>query len=63
MAYMSGRVGEEGIGLYQLIMSIYMLAATFASSGIGIAVSRLTAEAVAKSGGRSTSNRASGAPC
>lgn len=56
MAYMSGRIGAEGIGLYQLIVSIYMLAATLASSGIGIAVSRLTAEAVGKSGGRSTSD-------
>lgn len=56
LAYMSGRIGEEGIGLYQLILSIYMLAATFASSGIGIAVSRLTAEAISKSGGRRVSN-------
>ncbi len=56
MAYMSRKIGTEGVGLYQLIVSIYMLAATFASSGIGIAVSRLTAEAVGKSGGRSTSN-------
>ena len=52
LAYMSGKMGEEGIGLYQLILSVYMLAATFASSGIGIAVSRLTAEAISKSGGR-----------
>lgn len=56
MAYMSGKIGSEGIGLYQLIMSVYMLAATFASSGIGIAVSRLTAEAIGKSGGRSTTD-------
>ncbi len=56
LAYMSGKIGEEGIGLYQLILSIYMLAATFASSGIGIAVSRLTAEAISKSGGRSTTS-------
>lgn len=54
LAYMSSKIGEEGIGLYQLILSVYMLAATFASSGIGIAVSRLTAEAVSKSGGRGT---------
>ncbi len=56
LAYMSGKIGEEGIGLYQLILSIYMLAATFASSGIGIAVSRLTAEAISKSGGKRVSN-------
>ncbi len=56
LAYMSGKIGEEGIGLYQLILSIYMLAATFASSGIGIAVSRLTAEALSRSGGRNVTN-------
>ncbi len=56
LAYMSGKIGEEGIGLYQLILSIYMLAATFASSGIGIAVSRLTAEALSKSGGKKVTN-------
>lgn len=56
LAYMSGKIGEEGIGLYQLILSIYMLAATFASSGVGIAVSRLTAEAVSKNGGRTAAS-------
>ena len=37
-------VGSEGIGLYQLIFSVYMLAATFATSGISTAVTRLCAE-------------------
>ncbi|MCI8553708.1 MAG: polysaccharide biosynthesis protein [Clostridiales bacterium] len=42
--YMSNRIGAEGMGLYQLIFSIYVLASTFATSGISIAVTRLVAE-------------------
>jgi len=42
--YISNRIGAEGIGLYQLIASIYALAVTFATSGISIAVIRLVAE-------------------
>lgn len=37
-------IGSEGIGLYQLIFSVFMLASTFASSGISTAVTRLVAE-------------------
>ena len=33
-AYLSQKIGEAGIGLFQLIMSVYTLAVTFASSGI-----------------------------
>ena len=42
--WLSGRIGSEGMGLYQLIFSVYMLAATFATSGITTAVTRLIAE-------------------
>lgn len=42
--YLSNRLGAEGMGLYQLVLSLYMLVVTFATSGIGIAVSRMTAE-------------------
>lgn len=42
--YLSNRIGSEGIGLYQLIFSVYMLTATFASTGISTAVTRLVAE-------------------
>lgn len=45
--YMAGKIGAEGMGLYQLIFSIYTLAATFASAGISTAVTRLVADELA----------------
>lgn len=42
--YMSNKIGAEGMGLYQLIFSIYILASTFATAGITTAVIRLVSE-------------------
>lgn len=42
--YLSNIIGAEGIGLYQLIFSMYMLVSTFATSGISTAVTRLCAD-------------------
>ncbi len=42
--WLSNAVGAEGMGLYQLILSVYTLAATFATSGLSTAVTRLIAE-------------------
>ena len=56
IAWLSRAIGSEGIGLYQLISSVYILAGTLASSGIGVTVSRLIAESAARSGGCSTSD-------
>lgn len=39
--YLSAQIGAEGMGLYQLIFSVYVLASTFASCGISTAVARL----------------------
>lgn len=42
--WLVGRIGAAGIGLYQLVMSVGMLAATFAMSGIRFASTRLISE-------------------
>ena len=42
--FLSGKIGAEGMGLYQLIVSIYVLGSTFATSGISTAVTRLIAD-------------------
>lgn len=42
--YLAGKIGAEGIGLYQLIFSCYVFASTFAASGICTAVTRLVSE-------------------
>jgi len=42
--YLSVRIGAEGMGLYQLVMSVYTLFSAFATAGFTVAVSRLVAE-------------------
>lgn len=42
--YMSNLIGAEGMGLYQLIMPIYMLAWSLSSSGFTTTISKLVAE-------------------
>ena len=42
--YLSNILGAEGMGLYQLIFSVYLLASTIASAGITLAVTRLVSE-------------------
>lgn len=51
--WLSNRIGAEGMGLYQLVFSIYILASTFATSGISTAVTRLIAEEAGKGTRRS----------
>ncbi len=46
--YVTQQIGAEGMGLFTLIMSVYGFAVTFATSGIGLAVTRLCAEAMGK---------------
>lgn len=39
--YLSNQIGAEGMGLYQLVISIYVLGSTFATAGICTAVTRM----------------------
>jgi len=44
-AFISDKLGTDGMGLYTLIMSVYGLAVTAASSGVNLAATRMCAEA------------------
>ena len=46
--YMVDAIGVEGMGLYQLVMPIYLLSWSITSSGFSTAVSRITAAENAK---------------
>ena len=46
--YLSGKIGAEGMGLYQLIISIYVLGSTFAAAGITTAVTRMVTDELAR---------------
>ncbi len=47
MVYISNIIGAEGVGLYQLTFSVYLLFITFSCSGISIAVTRIVSEQIA----------------
>ena len=51
--WLAARVGSEGIGLYQLVLSIYVFVSSFASGGICTAVTRLVTDSLAVGGGKS----------
>ena len=42
--YISNKIGAEAIGLFSLVMSVYLFMITLASSGINLATSRIIAE-------------------
>lgn len=50
-AFVSRRLGADGMGLYTLIMSVYGLAVTVAASGVNLASTRMCAKALGKSEG------------
>ncbi len=52
--WLAKKIGSEGIGLYQLVFSVYVLASTFATSGISTAVTRLVAEELVVGNKKST---------
>ncbi len=43
-AYVSGKIGAQGMGLYSLVTSVYAFAVTLATSGVSLAVTRLVSE-------------------
>lgn len=45
-SFLSQKIGAEGMGLYQLIFSIFMLAVTLSTSGISLAVTRMVSGAI-----------------
>uniref|UniRef100_UPI004025C6CF oligosaccharide flippase family protein n=1 Tax=Gemmiger sp. TaxID=2049027 RepID=UPI004025C6CF len=44
-------LGGEGMGLYQLILALYMVFVSFATSGINVASARLAAQSLARGSG------------
>ncbi len=51
---LANNLGAQGMGIYQLIMSLYMLVVTFATSGVSFAVSRIVSENMATKNKKST---------
>ncbi|OOO00111.1 MAG: hypothetical protein ATN35_09015 [Epulopiscium sp. Nele67-Bin004] len=48
MIYISNKIGAEGIGIYQLAMTVYMMAYMIASAGIITSISKLVAEEISR---------------
>ncbi len=60
-SYLSQKIGSEGMGLYQLIFSVFMLTVTLSTSGISLAVTRMVSAAIAA--GRRETVRSTVARC
>lgn len=50
MIFLTKMLDSEGIGIYELILSLYMTAVIFASAGLSTSVSRTVAEELGKNG-------------
>ena len=50
-AFVSGKLGADGMGLLTLIMSVYGLSVTVAASGVNLASTRMCAEALGRGDG------------
>ncbi len=56
--YFAGLIGAAGMGLFQLIATVYALAATFATAGLSVVATRITSEQSVKNiGGLKTAMR------
>lgn len=47
-AYLSQKIGAEGMGVYQLLLSVYAFGVTLSIGGVGLAATRLVAEELAR---------------
>ena len=45
--YISNTIGEEAVGVFTLVMSVYMFGITLASAGINISATRVVSEELA----------------
>ena len=45
--YISNKVGPEAVGVFQLVMSVYLFFVTLATSGINLATTRVVSEELA----------------
>jgi stage V sporulation protein B len=59
--YLAAQLGGEGMGLYQLILAIYMVFVSLATSGINVASANLAAKSLAR--GKTMAKTASGLIC
>ena len=49
--FLAARLGPEGMGRYQLILSVYTVFVSLASTGVNVASTRLAAQSLARSRG------------
>lgn len=54
--YVANKLGSEGAGIFELIMSIFTFATTFANSGISLSATRIVAEELDGNGGKRIKN-------
>lgn len=47
-SYISSKIGTDNLGIYHLVMSVYLFAITLGTSGINLAVTRIISENLAK---------------
>lgn len=47
-AYLSNKIGAEGVGVYQLLLSVYSFGVTLSIGGVGLASTRLAADQLAR---------------